>query len=39
MTDSDTGEKVKTGFSIRPYALECLRQANQYYEVAIFTGG
>lgn len=34
-----TGEVVKTGFTIRPYALECLREANQFYEVAIFTAG
>jgi hypothetical protein len=30
---------VKTGFTIRPYALDCLRQANQKFEVAIFTAG
>jgi len=30
---------VKTGFTIRPYALECLKAANKYYEVAIFTAG
>lgn len=30
---------MKTGFTIRPYALDCLRQANKYYEVAIFTAG
>ena len=34
-----TGEVVKTGFTIRPYALECLREANKHYEVAIFTAG
>ena len=37
--DTETGEFVKTGFSIRPYALECLREANKYYEVAVFTCG
>lgn len=35
----ETDEYVKTGFTIRPYALECLRTANKYYEVAIFTAG
>lgn len=35
----DTGEAVKTGFTIRPYALECLKAANQNYEVAVFTAG
>ena len=39
MVDKETGEIVNTGFKVRPYALECLRQANQWYEVAIFTGG
>ena len=34
-----SGEVVKTGFTIRPYALECLKEANQFYEVAIFTAG
>lgn len=36
---SPDGESVKTGFTIRPYALECLRTANKFYEVAIFTAG
>lgn len=35
----ETGESVKTGFTIRPYAIECLKAANKYYEVAIFTAG
>jgi Dullard-like phosphatase family protein len=39
ITTPESGEVVKTGFTIRPYALECLRAANQYYEVAIFTAG
>lgn len=38
MTPS-TGEIVKTGFTIRPFAIECLKMANKYYEVAIFTAG
>eukprot|EP00347_Sterkiella_histriomuscorum_P022253 403331138 len=37
--DEETGEEVKAGFTIRPYALECLKYANQFYEVAIFTAG
>jgi CTD small phosphatase-like protein 2 len=35
----DSAERVPTGFTVRPYALECLRAANQFYEVAIFTAG
>ena len=35
----EINEIVKTGFTIRPYALECLKAANQHYEVAIFTAG
>jgi CTD small phosphatase-like protein 2 len=35
----DSDEVVKTGFTIRPYALECLKAANQFFEVAIFTAG
>lgn len=34
-----TGEKVKTGFTIKPYAIECLKKANEFYEVAVFTAG
>lgn len=37
--DIETGEEVKAGFTIRPYAIECLKQANKDYEVAIFTAG
>lgn len=33
----DDGPAQKHGFSIRPFALDCLRQANQNFEVAIFT--
>ena len=36
---SPEGETVATGFSIRPFALECLKKANEKYEVAIFTAG
>ena len=30
---------MSTGFSIRPYALDCLKVANKYFEVAVFTAG
>ena len=36
--DPTTNEDIKIGFSVRPYAIECLKQANTNYEVAIFTG-
>lgn len=26
--DQDTGEEFKAGFSVRPFAIECLRKAN-----------
>ena len=32
-----TGKSISAGIRIRPYAAECLRMANQYFEVAIFT--
>jgi TFIIF-interacting CTD phosphatase-like protein len=35
----ETNEDVKTGFMIRPYAIECLKVASKYYEIAIFTAG
>jgi CTD small phosphatase-like protein 2 len=31
------GETVKAGINIRPYALECLRKANESYQVVVFT--
>lgn len=34
-----TEEVVKTGFTVRPFALECLKVANKHYEVAVFTAG
>ena len=37
--DVNTGEMSKAGFSIRPFAIECLKYANENYEVAIFTAG
>lgn len=27
------------GFNIRPYAIECLKEANKYFEVIAFTAG
>ena len=32
-----TGEIVKAGINIRPFAVECLRQANKDFEVFVFT--
>jgi TFIIF-interacting CTD phosphatase-like protein len=34
-----TGEVVKTGFTVRPFAIECLKAANKHYEMAVFTAG
>lgn len=36
--DPTVDEIIKIGFSVRPFAVECLKQANTNYEVAIFTG-
>jgi CTD small phosphatase-like protein 2 len=35
----NSDEYVKTGFTVRPFALECLKTANKYFEVAVFTAG
>ena len=32
-----TGEVVNAGINIRPYAKECLMEANRYFEVIVFT--
>jgi CTD small phosphatase-like protein 2 len=32
-----TGEVVNAGINIRPYAVECLTEANRYFEVIVFT--
>lgn len=32
-----TGEVVQAGINVRPYALECLKEANKSYEVFVFT--
>lgn len=32
-----TGETIQAGMNIRPHALECLKAANENYEVVIFT--
>jgi CTD small phosphatase-like protein 2 len=31
------GETVDAGINVRPYALECLRSANQNFQVIVFT--
>ena len=31
------GETVKAGINIRPYAIECLKKANESYQVVVFT--
>lgn len=31
------GEVVEAGINVRPYALECLREANKKYQVVVFT--
>lgn len=32
-----TGETVDAGINIRPYAIECLKEANKYFQVVVFT--
>ena len=32
-----TGETVKAGVNVRPYAYECLKKARENYQVVIFT--
>lgn len=32
-------EAVETVFSIRPFAIECLKKANENFEIAVFTAG
>ncbi|CAG9326573.1 unnamed protein product [Blepharisma stoltei] len=32
-----TGEKANSGINIRPYAVECLREASKLFEVIVFT--
>lgn len=31
------GEQVDAGINFRPYALECLKEANKKYQVVVFT--
>jgi len=31
------GERMEAGINIRPYALECLKELSQYYEIMVFT--
>eukprot|EP01022_Parablepharisma_sp_SALTPOND_P014065 TRINITY_DN1893_c0_g1_i1.p2 TRINITY_DN1893_c0_g1~~TRINITY_DN1893_c0_g1_i1.p2 ORF type:complete len:570 (-),score=59.52 TRINITY_DN1893_c0_g1_i1:7307-9016(-) len=33
----NTNEKIKAGVNIRPYAVECLKQLSEYYELIVFT--
>ena len=32
-----SGEVVDAGINIRPYAIECLKEANKYFQVVVFT--
>lgn len=32
-----SGEAVDAGINIRPYAIECLKEANKYFQVVVFT--
>jgi Dullard-like phosphatase family protein len=32
-----TGETVDAGINIRPYAIECLKEANKFFQVVVFT--
>ena len=32
-----TGETVNAGINVRPYAIECLRAANEQFQVVVFT--
>ncbi len=31
------GECCEAGINVRPYALECLKEANKYFQVVVFT--
>lgn len=31
------GEIVEAGVNVRPYAIECLKELSQYYEIVVFT--
>ena len=33
----EDGEKIEAGINVRPYAIECLRSANEYFQVVVFT--
>ena len=33
----NTGEEIKAGVNIRPYAIECLKELSKYYELIVFT--
>ena len=34
---SDYPKPVRLGFNIRPFAIECLKAANEHYQVVVFT--
>ena len=31
------GESVEAQVNVRPYAIECLREANEHFQVVVFT--
>lgn len=35
----DSSQVYRIGFNIRPFAVECLKEANKYFEVIVFTAG
>ena len=39
ISTSSVSATIKIGVNIRPYAIECLKEANKYFEVIVFTAG
>jgi TFIIF-interacting CTD phosphatase-like protein len=37
LDDEDDGDYADAGINIRPHLYECLKQANEYYQVIAFT--
>lgn len=35
----DFSQNFQIGINIRPFAIECLKEANKYFEVIVFTAG
>jgi CTD small phosphatase-like protein 2 len=31
------GDRAEAGINVRPYALECLREAKKYFQIVVFT--